>query len=180
MGQWQALRFATTSASPARPSMIARWRAVFPAVPLLNLYGTTECSSNVTAYNTDDYTPDHLRVPIGKPLGNTRVYVLDKQMKLVPIGVTGEMCVAGACVAKGYLNLPQRTSECFGPDPFSDDDLLPEDPVSDDDLVPEDLSSSSSSSSSSSCPLHLCHRHHRLVVMPSSKSNTKLRHTTCL
>ncbi len=121
MGQWQTLRFATTSASPTPPSMIARWRAVFPGVPLLNLYGATECSSNVTAYDTVDYTSDHMRVPIGKPLANTRVYVLDKQMQLVPIGVTGEMCVAGACLAKGYLNKPQLTSDCFGRDPFSDD-----------------------------------------------------------
>ena len=119
-GQWRTLRLATTSAEPISPAMVARWNKLFPQVPLFNLYGSTECSSNVTAYDTSKMPPAETRVPIGKPLANTKVYILDEHLSPVPIGVTGEMCVSGACVARGYLNLPELSARQFIQNPFAD------------------------------------------------------------
>ncbi|KAG0223369.1 hypothetical protein BGW42_005931, partial [Actinomortierella wolfii] len=62
------------------------------------------------------------RLPIGRPIGNTRVYVLDKHLVPVPIGVVGELYIGGPGVANGYLNRPDLTAKSFIPDPFSDDD----------------------------------------------------------
>ena len=119
--QWKSLRLATTSAEPIKPSMVARWKQCFPEVPLLNLYGATECASNATAYDTSQLPPEASRVPVGKPLANTKVYVLDQHANPVPIGVVGEMCITGSCLARGYLNLPELSSSRFVSDPFADE-----------------------------------------------------------
>ncbi len=111
--RWDTLRFATTSAEPISPALIQRWKKTFPGVPLLNLYGSTECSSNATQYDAATLPETAVRVPIGKPLPNIQVYVLDDRLQPVPIGATGELCVAGACLADGYLNLPELTAEKF-------------------------------------------------------------------
>jgi acyl carrier protein len=58
-------------------------------------------------------------VPIGRPVANAQVYILDETMQPAPVGVPGELCIGGAGVAKGYLNQPQQTAEKFVPDPFS-------------------------------------------------------------
>lgn len=121
-GDWPGLRLATTSAEPIPPAMVRRWQQAFPGVPLLNLYGSTECASNASCYDTW-LLPDYAsRVPIGKPLANTRAYVLDQRHNPVPIGAVGELCIAGACVARGYLNLPEQTAAHFRQNPFAGDD----------------------------------------------------------
>ncbi len=118
-GGWPSLRLATTSAEPISPAMVERWRRAFPGVPLLNLYGSTECSSNATVYDAARLPPDAARVPIGRPLPNVRAYVLDDRLNPVPIGAVGELCIAGACLARGYLGLPEPTGDRFVADPFS-------------------------------------------------------------
>jgi amino acid adenylation domain-containing protein len=115
-----ALRLVTTSAEPIAPAMVRRWHRVFPGVPLLNLYGASECSSNATVYDTAALPATAARVPVGRPIANTRAYVLDEHGKPVPIGVVGELCVAGECVAAGYLHRPELTQERFVPNPFAD------------------------------------------------------------
>ncbi len=111
--RWDSLRFATTSAEPISPVMVQRWQETFPGVPLLNLYGSTECSSNATQYDAATLPETAVRVPIGTPLPNIQVYVLDDNFQPVPIGATGELCVSGACLADGYLNLPELSAEKF-------------------------------------------------------------------
>ena len=118
-GQWDSVRLATTSAEPVSPAMVQRWKSAFPETPLLNLYGSTECSSNATCYDTRLLSDEDSRVPIGVPIANARVYILDKDRNLCPIGAVGEMCVSGACLARGYLNNPELTEQKFVPNPFS-------------------------------------------------------------
>ncbi|WP_340673081.1 condensation domain-containing protein, partial [Brevibacillus agri] len=81
-----------------------------PGVELHNLYGPTEASIDVTAYEVQ--AADRL-IPIGKPVANTRLYIITEEGGLAPIGVPGELCIAGIQVAKGYLNRPELTAETF-------------------------------------------------------------------
>lgn len=120
-GTWNSLRLATTSAEPIPVSMVTKWYRIFPNVPLLNLYGSTECSSNATVYNTQNVDSRFQRVPIGKPLSNTKIYIMNEHNQLVPYGVVGEMCVSGDCLALGYLNLDELNREKFIENPFEVD-----------------------------------------------------------
>jgi amino acid adenylation domain-containing protein len=91
-----------------------------PDTRLVNAYGLTEATIDSTWFEPDDDTeliPGRF-VPIGAPLENTRVYVLDENLELQPIGIAGELCVGGVAVARGYLNRPALTAERFVPDPF--------------------------------------------------------------
>ncbi len=84
---------------------------------LINIYGPTETAINATHYLCDGDFPGNT-VPIGKPLDNYRTYVLDCNRKPVPTGVPGELYIAGAGVAAGYLNRPELTAEKFVPNPI--------------------------------------------------------------
>ncbi len=86
---------------------------------LANLYGPTEATIDVSYF--DCIEEDCVNsVPIGKPIDNIQLYVMDKKMQLQPIGVPGELCIAGVGLAKGYLNRPDLTSEKFIENPFSE------------------------------------------------------------
>ncbi|WFU52025.1 non-ribosomal peptide synthetase [Sinorhizobium terangae] len=114
------LRLVTSSAEPMPPSLPFRWRECFPDVPLWNFYGTTECASNAAVYGTSDADDGSSAVPVGRPIDNVRMYVLDAQLKRVPVGVAGELCVAGRCVSSGYWKDPERTEHCFVPNPYDE------------------------------------------------------------
>ncbi|MEV6521861.1 amino acid adenylation domain-containing protein [Longispora sp. NPDC051575] len=86
-------------------------------VPLYNLYGPTEAAVDVTQWLCAD-DPDAARVPIGRPVPNTRAYVLDADLGPVPTGVIGELYVAGTQLADGYLGRPALTAERFVADPY--------------------------------------------------------------
>jgi len=102
------------------PAMCVRWFEVFPHVDLINAYGTTECSDDVVhAVLTRDSRYDVTRVPIGPPLRNIRLYVLDDRLRPVPTGMPGELYVAGVGVGPGYVNDPARTAAVYLPDPFT-------------------------------------------------------------
>jgi amino acid adenylation domain-containing protein len=85
---------------------------------LHNLYGPTEATIDAAHWTCERESPRSL-VPIGGPLGNVRLYVLDRRMQVVPLGVPGELYVGGAGVARGYLGRADLTAERFVPDPFS-------------------------------------------------------------
>ena len=87
-------------------------------VELHNLYGPTEAAVDVTYWPCQKESELHL-VPIGYPVANTQMYILDSQLQPVPIGVIGELHIGGVQVARGYRNRPELTSEKFIPDPFS-------------------------------------------------------------
>lgn len=84
-----------------------------------NIYGPTECTDISASYTLKKDDIDVLEtVPIGKPIDNVRLDVLDKDGNLLPVGAVGELCVSGDCLARGYLNNPERTAEKFVPHPF--------------------------------------------------------------
>ncbi|MFL6126123.1 amino acid adenylation domain-containing protein [Actinophytocola sp.] len=82
-----------------------------------NCYGPTEASVAVTWYRCVPSTPQ--RAPIGKPIRRVRTYVLDDELRQVPVGEAGQLYLAGAALARGYLGLPARTAAAFLPDPYS-------------------------------------------------------------
>jgi acyl-coenzyme A synthetase/AMP-(fatty) acid ligase/acyl carrier protein len=84
---------------------------------LHNLYGPTEAAVDVT-YWACQRDGSHPVVPIGRPVANTQIYILDSCLQPVPIGVSGELHIGGVQVARGYLNRPELTAEKFIPDPF--------------------------------------------------------------
>ena len=86
----------------------------------LNVYGPTECTILTTTYQFEKYEED---LPIGKPLPNVKLYIVDKQGRRVPVGVPGELCISGVHVSRGYLNRPDKTAEVYADNPYSD---LPE------------------------------------------------------
>ena len=95
-----------------------RFLAAMPQGILLNLYGASEVAADVTWYDTGQ-SQSLACVPIGRPLANTQLYLLDRHLQPVPIGVRGEIYVGGAGLAQGYLNNPALTAEKFIPHPFS-------------------------------------------------------------
>jgi amino acid adenylation domain-containing protein/non-ribosomal peptide synthase protein (TIGR01720 family) len=101
------------------PELCRRWMRRYPQVALLNAYGPAECSDDVS-YHRILAEPDEAArvVPVGRPVENTRLYLLDRHLQPVPVGVTGEICVAGVQVGRGYLNRPELTAKVFVPDPF--------------------------------------------------------------
>ncbi|MFC5643548.1 amino acid adenylation domain-containing protein [Kitasatospora cinereorecta] len=98
---------------------LAAWRAAVPQVRVVNAYGPTETTVTSTSHEVDGPVED--RVPIGRPLGGRRVYVVDEQDESVPVGVPGELLIGGEEVARGYLGRPALTAERFVPDPFAPD-----------------------------------------------------------
>ncbi|KAF9275373.1 hypothetical protein BGZ68_010837, partial [Mortierella alpina] len=87
-------------------------------VRMVNRYGPTESTVSATAYTATSAISQLERLPIGRPISNTRVYVLDKYLTPVPVGVVGDLYLGGAGVAHGYLNRPELTAERFLSDPF--------------------------------------------------------------
>jgi amino acid adenylation domain-containing protein len=95
-----------------------RFFRALPAVRLFNLYGPAEAAVHVTTWSCRS-DPAATTVPIGQPIAHTGCYVLDDELRLVPPGVPGQLYLAGACLARGYLGAPHLTAERFLPDPFS-------------------------------------------------------------
>ncbi|MFE3430478.1 amino acid adenylation domain-containing protein [Streptomyces sp. NPDC059171] len=103
------------------PQIAARLRAAVPGARLVNAYGPTETTVYASASDTRDARGDtsaQEAPPIGRPLRNTRLYVLDDRMRPLPVGVPGELYIAGAGVTRGYLHRPDLTEARFVPDPF--------------------------------------------------------------
>jgi amino acid adenylation domain-containing protein len=97
------------------------WREVSPTTRLINEYGPTETVVGCCVYEVEANDPFTGSVPIGKAIDNTKLYVLDQQLKPMQAGGTGELYIGGAGVARGYLNRPDLTRERFLADPFSNE-----------------------------------------------------------
>src|SRR5437763_14901696 len=111
------LRHLLVTGEACLPRQVNRWLARYPGVPVVNAYGPTEASDDVTHHvMTEPVVTD--TVPIGKPIPNTLIYVLDEHLRVCPQGVRGEIYVSGICVGRGYLNAPEQTARVFRDDPF--------------------------------------------------------------
>ncbi len=103
------------------PPHIRRALEALPGVELIDGYGPTENSCFTTCYRVDRNDPPGAYVPIGKPMANTTVYILDREMRPVPVGVPGELLTGGDGLARGYRGRPELTAERFVPSPFAGD-----------------------------------------------------------
>jgi amino acid adenylation domain-containing protein len=93
-----------------------------PQTQLVNGYGPSECTVFSSCYRIPGYLPAHMRsIPIGTAAGDRRLYVLDATMRLVPVGVPGQLYVSGPALARGYLNQPDLTAERFLANPYGDE-----------------------------------------------------------
>src|SRR5262245_27010015 len=97
---------------------LAPWRRHIPQTKIIIHYGPTETTCGSTTYDLRPDDADHGTMPIGRPIWNTQVYVLDDCLQPVPAGITGELYIAGAGLARGYLGRAGLTAERFVADPF--------------------------------------------------------------
>ncbi len=115
-----ALRWLIPTGEALSPELCRAWFTSYPDIPLVNAYGPTECSDDVTHHVLTGPLPDDApRTPVGRPVMNMRLYVVDRGLSPLPVSVHGELCVAGIGVGRGYLDDPARTAVTFVPDPFS-------------------------------------------------------------
>jgi amino acid adenylation domain-containing protein len=120
-GEQLSLRWVLPTGEALSAEVARSWFERYTTIPLVNAYGPAECSDDVTLH-TQRQAPGRgvTSVPIGLPVENTRVHVLDGQLSAVALGVTGELCVAGVGVGRGYLGDPARTAEAFVPNPHAE------------------------------------------------------------
>jgi amino acid adenylation domain-containing protein len=115
-GACRSLRDVVASGEALPADLAERFFARLGGARLHNLYGPTEAAVDVTAWTCERGA--RLGVPIGRPIWNTRIHLVDRGLRPVPVGVSGELCIAGVNLARGYVGRPDLTAERFVPDPF--------------------------------------------------------------
>ncbi|AJS58360.1 non-ribosomal peptide synthetase [Paenibacillus sp. IHBB 10380] len=118
VGEKLAVRNVIFGGEALSPSILKEWKRKQPDIRLINMYGTTETTVHVTYKEITEVEIAQGKSNIGKPIPTLRAYILDKQQRIQPIGIQGELYVAGEGVARGYLNRPELTEEKFVEDPF--------------------------------------------------------------
>lgn len=111
------LRCVSVTGEAVKRELVQRWFAAQPGIKVANAYGLTETSDD-TNHEVMDRVPDGARVPLGRPVRNVRVYVVDEHLAPVPLGAPGEIVFSGVCVGRGYVNDPERTAAAFTLDPY--------------------------------------------------------------
>jgi amino acid adenylation domain-containing protein len=118
-GAFGKLRWLVLGGEALTPDLCRRWFVRWPRTAMINGYGPSECADDVARHYIFEPPSEEVRtVPIGRPIHNLRVHILDRFSGLLPTGVPGELCIGGIGVGCGYLNDPQRTAAAFVPDPF--------------------------------------------------------------
>ncbi|MGA8211247.1 MAG: amino acid adenylation domain-containing protein [Nocardioidaceae bacterium] len=111
-----SLRCVCVTGEALKKELALRWFAAKPDVTLVNAYGLTETSDD-TNHEIMRSAPVTETVPIGRPVNNVRVYVVDEHLAPVPLGAPGLVVFSGVCVGRGYVNDPERTGQCYLSDP---------------------------------------------------------------
>jgi amino acid adenylation domain-containing protein len=110
------LRCMSATGEALKKGLTQRWFTAAPGIPLVNAYGLTETSDD-TNHEVMHAVPDRDRVPLGRPVQNVRVYVVDENLCPVPLGAPGLIAFSGICVGRGYVNDPERTRTAYLADP---------------------------------------------------------------
>lgn len=115
--KFETVRHVFLSGETLEPGLTAQFYRMFDYgnVQLHNLYGPTECTVDVTCY---DCVPGETTTPIGRPISNTQIYIMDRYLNLLPPGIRGELVIGGKNVGQGYINAPELTRERFVQNPF--------------------------------------------------------------
>ncbi|WP_212004575.1 non-ribosomal peptide synthetase [Chitinophaga sp. HK235] len=113
------LKYLLVTGEAVSQPLLSRWfsHPDYGKIPVVNAYGPTEASDDICHYFLYE-SPERANIPVGKPVQNLQVYIVDSDLQLCPIGITGEICVSGVGVGRGYLNLPALTAEKFVANPF--------------------------------------------------------------
>jgi aminoglycoside N3'-acetyltransferase/acyl carrier protein len=117
------LRIWITSGEEISAELAQRFRQIMPEAKLINLYGSSEVSADVSCYEVAEEGLDRC-IPIGRPIDNTSIFILDSHLQPVPIGVPGELYIGGVGLARGYLNQPDLTAERFILSPFRQEEVV--------------------------------------------------------
>src|SRR5207248_6421193 len=110
------LRYVVATGEALKRELVERWFALQPRIKLVNAYGLTETSDD-TNHEIMDRPPSGARVPLGRPINNVVISVVDEDLSPVPLGAPGEIVFSGVCVGRGYINDPERTQNAFLADP---------------------------------------------------------------
>lgn len=116
-GLFESMKYLVITGETVKYDLVNKWLDQFPAIPVMNAYGPTEASDDITHYVMREKLKVS-NVPIGHPVQNMNIYILDENHHLCPIGVKGEICVSGIGVGRGYKNNEQRTAQAFLADPI--------------------------------------------------------------
>ena len=120
--KFNSLRWLIPTGEALPTILYLKWVRHFPNIPIVNAYGAAECSDDVSYYiNSSPNINSTVSLPIGRPLPNVKVYILDDNMDPVPVGVTGRLYIGGECVGRGYVSDALQTAQYYIPDPFSND-----------------------------------------------------------
>lgn len=113
---FDGLKTLLTGGEKVSVQSVNKVRKTYPSLTLIHVYGPTENTTFTTGYHVENMY--EIDIPIGKPIANTAVYILDKELKPVPVGVPGELCTGGDGIARGYFNDTVLTEEKFVHPPF--------------------------------------------------------------
>ena len=114
--EFEHLRYVVATGEALKKELVERWFALQPRIKLVNAYGLTETSDD-TNHEIMDRPPSGARVPLGRPISNVVISLVDEDLSPVPLGVPGEIVFSGVCVGRGYINDPERTRRAFLADP---------------------------------------------------------------
>lgn len=118
------VRYIIFGGEALKPNLIKPWRDKYKFTKLINMYGITETTVHVTYKELTDEDLLSANSNIGKPIPTLKVYIMDKNLHILPYGIEGEMCVSGLGVCKGYLNRPELNKERFVVNPYNPKEIL--------------------------------------------------------
>ncbi len=112
------LKYLMITGEELKKKLVETWFSIYPHIPIINAYGPTEASDDITHYVMKGI-PEGEKISIGKPIQNLKITIVTEEMKLCPIGIYGELCVEGIGVGRGYINRKELTEKHFCQSPFT-------------------------------------------------------------